>query len=49
MKWCRMLFFSGFILVFGKQFISAFINTYSKGEVLVVYKHASLPISLKLH
>lgn len=39
MKWCRMLFFSGFILVFEKQFISVFINTYSKGEVLVVYKH----------
>lgn len=38
MKWCGMLFFSGFILVFEKQFISVFINTYSKGEVLV-YKH----------
>lgn len=40
MSWCRMLFCSGFILVFGKQLISVFINTHSKGEVLVDYKHS---------
>lgn len=48
MSWCRMLFCSGFVLVFEKQFISVLLNTYSKGDALLAYKHTYYQCCLAL-